>query len=60
MGTAPDSSVTGAFGEIHGVNNAYICDASVLTTQGSGNSPSLTIQALALRTVENIADNLRA
>jgi choline dehydrogenase-like flavoprotein len=52
MGHDPEQSVTDAHGRVHGVENLYIADASVLPGQGMGDSPSLTIQALALRTAD--------
>ena len=33
-----------------------IADASVLVTEGAGDAPSLTIQALALRSAELLAE----
>jgi choline dehydrogenase-like flavoprotein len=60
MGVDPKLSVVDAFGKVHGQTNCYITDASVLPTQGAGDSPSLTIQALALRTAEKIAADLKA
>jgi choline dehydrogenase-like flavoprotein len=60
MGAKPEQSVVDAFGKVHGHSNAYICDASVLPTQGMGDSPSLTIQALALRSADKIVEELRS
>lgn len=54
MGNDPEQSVVDANGKVHGVKNLYIADASILPGQGMGDSPSLTIQALALR----IADRM--
>jgi choline dehydrogenase-like flavoprotein len=54
MGDDPQLSVTNPYGQVHGVPNLYITDASVLPGQGMGDSPSLTIQALALRTADYI------
>ena len=54
MGTDPRASVVSAYGRSHDVPNLFITDASVLPGQGAGDSPSLTIQALALRTAEHI------
>src|SRR5262249_62262263 len=54
MGTDPSASVVSAFGRPHDVPNLFITDASILPGQGAGDSPSLTIQALALRTAEHI------
>ncbi len=49
MGDDPERSVNNSEGRVHSVNNLYISDASVLPTLGAGDSPSLTIQALAMR-----------
>jgi len=54
MGTDPRASVVTAYGRSHDVQNLFIADASVLPGQGAGDSPSLSIQALALRTAEHI------
>lgn len=56
MGTDPRTSVVfvSAYGRAHDVPNLFITGASVLPGQGLGDSPSLTIQALALRTAEHI------
>jgi choline dehydrogenase-like flavoprotein len=60
MGSDPQTSVVDQFGGAHDVPNLFICDGSVLPTQGSAN-PGLTIQALAARTSDyliNQADNI--
>jgi choline dehydrogenase-like flavoprotein len=54
MGTDPGTSVVTAYGRSHDVPNLFIVDASVLPGQGAGDSPSLSIHALALRTAEHI------
>ncbi len=54
MGSDPATSVVDPFGRAHDVPNLFIADSSVLPGQGAGDSPSLTIQALALRTAERI------
>jgi choline dehydrogenase-like flavoprotein len=51
MGDHPATSVVDAFGRSHDVANLFVCDGSVLPTQGSAN-PGLTIQALAARTAD--------
>jgi choline dehydrogenase-like flavoprotein len=53
MGSDPRTSVTDSFGRTHDIPNLFICDGSLLPTQGSAN-PGLTIQALSAR----IADYL--
>ncbi len=54
MGLDPAISVTDSNGRVHGISNLYIADASVLPTLGAGDSPSLTIQALAMRTASKL------
>jgi choline dehydrogenase-like flavoprotein len=48
MGKDPSASVVDGFGRTHDVANLFVCDGSILPTQGSAN-PGLTIQALAAR-----------
>ncbi len=56
MGDDPGSSVTDSFGRTHDIPNLFVCDGSLLPTQGSAN-PGLTIQALAARTADYIISN---
>ncbi len=51
MGKDPSTSVTDAFGRTHDIANLFVCDGSLMPTQGSAN-PGLTIQALAARTAD--------
>ena len=51
MGNDPRTSVTDKFGRTHDIPNLFVCDGSLLPTQGSAN-PGLTIQALAARTAD--------
>jgi choline dehydrogenase-like flavoprotein len=51
MGADPGSSVVDKFGRTHDIPNLFVCDGSILPTQGSAN-PGLTIQALAARTAD--------
>ncbi len=51
MGADPATSVCDKFGRTHDVANLFICDGSVMPTQGSAN-PGLTIQSLAARTAD--------
>jgi choline dehydrogenase-like flavoprotein len=51
MGSNPSTSVVDKFGRTHDVPNLFVCDGSILPTQGSAN-PGLTIQALAARTAD--------
>ncbi len=51
MGSDPRTSVVDGFGRTHDIANLFVCDGSILPTQGSAN-PGLTIQALAARTAD--------
>lgn len=51
MGADPATSVVDKFGRTHDIANLFVCDGSILPTQGSAN-PGLTIQALAARTAD--------
>jgi choline dehydrogenase-like flavoprotein len=51
MGADPRTSVVDKFGRTHDIPNLFVCDGSILPTQGSAN-PGLTIQALAARTAD--------
>ena len=53
MGSDPRTSVTTSIGQTHDIANLFVCDGSLLPTQGSAN-PGLTIQALAARTADFI------
>src|SRR5690242_6543015 len=55
MGKSPEDSVVDKFGRTHDIANLFICDGSILPTQGSAN-PGLTIQALAARTADYLID----
>jgi choline dehydrogenase-like flavoprotein len=55
MGTDPQASVTDPFGRLHEVENVWIADGSVYPTSGAFN-PTLTQQALALRSANHLAD----
>lgn len=59
MGKDRESSVVDAAGRSHRWRNLWIADASVFPSSGGGEAPSLTIQALALRTTERLAQNDR-
>src|SRR5581483_1513813 len=56
MGTRPQDSVIDADHRVWGVPNLFICDGSVMPTQGSAN-PALTIMALASRLAERLGHN---
>lgn len=51
MGFSPDDSVVDQWCRSWDVPNLFVCDGSVLPTQGSSN-PALTISALAARTAD--------
>jgi choline dehydrogenase-like flavoprotein len=51
MGNDSRTSVVDKFGRTHDIVNLFVCDGSILPTQGSAN-PGLTIQALAARTAD--------
>ena len=51
MGNDPGTSVVDKFGRTHDVSNLFVCDGSILPTQGSAN-PGLTIQSLAARAAD--------
>lgn len=54
MGDDPETSVVDRFGRSHRWRNLFIADASVFPSSGGGESPSLTIEALALRTADHV------
>ena len=51
MGSDPGTSVIDGFGRTHDIPNLFVCDGSVMPTQGSAN-PGLTIMAIAARTAD--------
>jgi choline dehydrogenase-like flavoprotein len=53
MGTSPENSVVDADHRIWGHDNLFICDGSVMPTQGAAD-PALTIMALASRLAERL------
>jgi choline dehydrogenase-like flavoprotein len=58
MGASPDDSVVDQWCRSWDVPNLFVCDGSVLPTQGSAN-PALTISALAARTADHIRQAAR-
>lgn len=58
MGDDPASSVVDRHHRSHEVPNLFICDGSSLVSSGRG-QPTLTIQALAFRAAEHIAEFAR-
>ena len=59
MGNDPASSVVDSFGRSHDIPNLFLCDGSILPTQGSAN-PGLTIQALAARSADYLVSEREA
>jgi len=53
MGTSPENSVVDSDRRAWEVPNLFICDGSVMPTQGAAN-PALTIMALASRLAERL------
>jgi choline dehydrogenase-like flavoprotein len=49
MGRDPEDSVVDAYCRSHRWRNLFVVDASVFPSSGGGESPSLTIEALAIR-----------
>jgi choline dehydrogenase-like flavoprotein len=54
MGSDPEYSVVDGYCRSHRWRNLFIVDASVFPSSGGGESPSLTIEALAIRTADYI------
>jgi gluconate 2-dehydrogenase alpha chain len=54
MGDSERTSVTDAFGRVHGTDNVYVADGGVFATSG-GQNPTLTIMAVALRIARHLA-----
>ena len=59
MGTDPEASVVNASQRSHRWKNLWISDASVFPSSGSGEAPSLTIHALAIRMADRLAAQAR-
>ena len=58
MGDDPATSVVDRYHRSHDIRNLFVCDGSSLVTSGRG-QPTLTIQALAFRAAEHIANFAR-
>jgi choline dehydrogenase-like flavoprotein len=56
MSADPDAGVVGPSGESHDVERLFVADASVLSNGIGGAPPSLTIQALAWRSAQQMLD----
>ncbi len=59
MGDDARSSVAGPDGFCHGARNLAFADASLLPSSGAGDSPSLTIAAMAIRTADRLLERAR-
>ena len=57
MSASPDAGVVDADHRAWGVPNLFVCDGSVMPTQGSAN-PALTIMALASRLAARMASGV--
>ena len=55
MGGRARESVVDSYGRFHGLQNLFVCDASIFPTS-VGVNPQLTVMALALRTSQHIGD----
>jgi choline dehydrogenase-like flavoprotein len=60
MGADPANTVVDATGRSHRWRNLYVSDASVFPSSGGGEAPSLTIEALGIRTAEHLRKALNA
>jgi choline dehydrogenase-like flavoprotein len=58
MGTSAADSVTDGFGKTWDVNNLVVVDGGVFSSNAHKN-PTLTIMALAWRSMDHLADRLR-
>jgi choline dehydrogenase-like flavoprotein len=59
MGTDPRTSVADVDGMCHGAPNLAIADGALLPSSGAGDSPSLTIAAMAIRTADRMVARSR-
>jgi choline dehydrogenase-like flavoprotein len=55
MSATPDAGVVGSDHCAWGVPNLFVCDGSVMPTQGAAN-PALTIMVLASRLAQRLGD----
>jgi choline dehydrogenase-like flavoprotein len=58
MGTSASDSVTDGFGKAWEVDNLVVADGGVFTTNAHKN-PTLTIMALAWRSMDHLAERMR-
>lgn len=59
MGHDASASVVDPYGRSHRWRNLFIMDASVFPSSGGGESPSLTIEAIAIRSSEHLVRLLK-
>ena len=59
MGADPEDSVVDPYGRCHRWRNLVVADASVFPSSGGGESPALTIEALAVRGARRLADRAK-
>ena len=59
MHASPKFGVTDAFNRLHDIPNVLVVDASCFTT-GAEKNPTLTVMALAARSADRLARDLRA
>jgi choline dehydrogenase-like flavoprotein len=59
MGNDPKKSVLSPFCQSHDIKNLFVVDSSCFVTEGGGDSPSLTIHAIALRTADYIVNEAK-
>lgn len=59
MGADRQNSVVDPYGASHRWRNLVVADASVFPSSGGGESPALTIEALAIRFARRLADRAR-
>ena len=59
MGLDAQHSVVNSFCQTHDVPNLFVVDSSCFVSEGGGDSPSLTIQAIALRSAEYLINEAK-
>lgn len=59
MGNDPETSVVDSKLRFNGIPNLLVTDASVFPTSGGGEAPSLTIEALSLRSAELLLEDIK-
>ena len=59
MGRDARTSVVDRYGRSHRWRNLFVLDASVFPSSGGGEAPSLTIEALAIRGADHLAERMK-